>query len=118
MLRVAVRLPAPEGRIGDYLADVTALEAAGADSIWPETSTGPSPEPWILLGAIAAVTHRVRLGLSAGSDASSLDTVATLRRLSSGRVGVGVRPGRELASLGGQLKSPHSVSSSILPLLR
>ena len=118
MLRVAVRLPAPEGRIGDYLADVTALEAAGADSIWPETSSGSSPEPWILLGAIAAVTHRVRLGLSAGSDPSWLDTVATLGRLSSGRVVVGVRPGRELTSLVDQLKSPSSVPSSILLLCR
>ncbi len=118
MLRVAVRLPAPEGRIGDYLADVTALEAAGADSIWPETSTGPSPEPWILLGAIAAVTHRVRLGLSAGSEASWPDTIATLGRLSSGRVVVGVRPGRELTALVDQLKSPRSVLSSILVLCR
>jgi alkanesulfonate monooxygenase SsuD/methylene tetrahydromethanopterin reductase-like flavin-dependent oxidoreductase (luciferase family) len=118
MLRVAVRLPAPAGRIGDYLADVTALEAAGADSIWPEISTGPSPEPWILLGAIAAVTHRVRLGLSAGSEGSWLDTVATLGRLSSGRVVVGVRPGRELTSLVDQLKSPRSVPSSILLLCR
>jgi hypothetical protein len=30
MLRVAAKLPAATGRIGDYLADVIALEAAGA----------------------------------------------------------------------------------------
>jgi hypothetical protein len=95
MLRVAVRLPAPPGRIGDYLADVTALEAAGADSIWP---VGASTEPWILLGAIAAVTHGVRLGVmlggSGGSEAGWLDAIDALGRLSSGRVVVGMRPGR------------------------
>ena len=118
MLRVAVRLPAPTGRIGDYLADVTALEAAGADSIWPETSTGSSPEPWILVGAIAAVTHRARLGISAGSEAGWLDAMATLGRLTSGRIVVGVRPGRDLTALVDQLKSPRSVPSSILLLCR
>ncbi|MHB8588505.1 MAG: LLM class flavin-dependent oxidoreductase [Candidatus Dormibacteraceae bacterium] len=61
MLRVAVKLRDAPGRIGDYLADVTALEAAGADSIWLDTRTA-AIEPWVLLGAIAAVTHRVHLG--------------------------------------------------------
>jgi len=41
MLRVAVKLPAATGRIGDYLADVIALEAAGADSIWIDAKS-----PW------------------------------------------------------------------------
>jgi len=118
MLRVAVKLPAPAGRIGDYLADVTALEAAGADSIWPESGLGSSTEPWILLGAVAAVTHRVRLGLSAGSEAGWLDAVANLGRLTSGRVVVGVRPGRDLTALVEQLKSPRSVPSSILLVCR
>jgi hypothetical protein len=118
MLRVAVKLPAPAGRIGDYLADVAALETAGADSIWPESGTGSSAEPWILLGAIAAVTQRVRLGLTAGSEAGWLDAVSNLGRLVSGRVVVGVRPGRDLTALVDQLKSPRSVPSSILLVCR
>jgi len=45
VLRVAVRLPIAAGRIGDYLADVTALEAAGADSIWLDARTAASSSP-------------------------------------------------------------------------
>jgi hypothetical protein len=108
MLRVAVRLPAPTGRIGDYLADVTALEAAGADSIWPEAGTPSPTEPWILVGAIAAVTHRVRIGVSAGSEAGWLDAVHRLGRLSSDRVVVCMRPGRD-PKVPGEMKVPPSV---------
>jgi alkanesulfonate monooxygenase SsuD/methylene tetrahydromethanopterin reductase-like flavin-dependent oxidoreductase (luciferase family) len=105
MLRVAVKLPAATGRIGDYLADVIALEAAGADSIWIDAGTEASTEPWILLGAIAAVTHRVRLGMSVDSAAGWPAAVDTLGRLSGGRVVVGMRPGGEPKALLQQLNS-------------
>jgi hypothetical protein len=114
VLRVGVRLPDAPGRIGDYLADVTALEAAGADSIWLDTSTEASIEPWILLGAIAAVTHRVRLGIRVGSEAGLPVTVNTLMRLSGGRVVLGTRPGREPGALVEKLKGLRSPSPSIL----
>lgn len=107
MLRVSVKLPAAPGRIGDYLPDVTALEAAGADTIWLEATT-PAAEPWILLGAIAAVTHRVRLGATVGSAVGWVDAVDTLGRLSGGRMTVGVRPGRDPKVLVEQLKSRRS----------
>jgi hypothetical protein len=81
--------------MGDYVADVTALEAAGADSIWLDASTATNTEPWILLGAMAAVAHRVRLGVMVGSSAEWPEAVDTLRRLSGGRVVVGMRPDRE-----------------------
>lgn len=95
MLKVGVKLPAATGRIGDYLAEVTALEAAGADTIWLDARADASIEPWILLGAIAAVTHRVRLGVRVGSAPDWPATVATLGRLSGGRVVLGwrARPG-------------------------
>jgi Luciferase-like monooxygenase len=114
VLRVGVRLPDAPGRIGDYLADVTALEAAGADSIWLDTSTEASVEPWILLGAIAAVTHRVRLGIRVGPAAGLPTTVDKLMRLSGGRVVVGVRSGRETGALVEELKGLRSPSPSIL----
>lgn len=104
MLRVAVKLPAATGRIGDYLADVTALEAAGADSIWIDASTEASTAPWILVGAMAAVTHRVRMGVRVDSAAGWPAAVDALGRLSGGRVVVGIRPGSEPQALGEQLK--------------
>lgn len=99
MLRVAVKLPSAPGRIGDYLADVTALEAAGADSIWLDATNDESIEAWIHLGAIAAVTHRARLGITLGDAAGWPAAVDILGRLSSGRVVVGTPPGRETKAL-------------------
>jgi len=54
-----VRLPATIADVGEYLADVTALEAAGADTIWVDDSV---LDPWIVLGAVAALTRRIKLG--------------------------------------------------------
>lgn len=76
MIRVAVTLPAVLGEAGDFLADVRALEAAGADTIGV---AGDSLERWVLLGAIAAVTDRVRLHTAAPVPVS-------LRALSHGRL--------------------------------
>lgn len=109
MLRVAVKLPPAPGRIGDYLADVTALEAAGADSIWLDATNDESMEAWIHLGAIAAVTHRVRLGMTLGDTAAWPAAVDILGRLSSGRVVVGTPPGRETKA-----RTPASSSPKIL----
>jgi hypothetical protein len=95
MLRVAVKLPAAPRRIGDYVADVTALEAAGADTIWLDASSATSSEPWILLGAMAAVAHRVRLGVIVGPGPEWREAVNDLGRLTGGRVVVGTRPGAE-----------------------
>lgn len=92
MLRVAVRLPATIDDIGEYLADVTALEAAGADTIWVDDT---ALDPWTVLGALAAVTHRVRLGCRITSTAPWPSTtlgprVTTLQKLSRGRIVVGL----------------------------
>jgi alkanesulfonate monooxygenase SsuD/methylene tetrahydromethanopterin reductase-like flavin-dependent oxidoreductase (luciferase family) len=109
MLKVGVKLPRAAGRIGDYLADVIALEAAGADSVWLDDISVPSDagqgpalplEPWIVYGAMAAVTHRIRLGAMVGSASlwpSTLlaSSVKALSRLSGGRVVVGVQAGDE-----------------------
>jgi len=116
MLRVAVKLPAAPGRIGDYVADVTALEAAGADSIWLDARRATSSEPWIFLGAIAAVTHRARLGVMVGSATGVTEAVDILGRMSGGRVVVGVPARRETKALVEHLRSPGSAlhSPSIL----
>jgi hypothetical protein len=111
VLRVGVRLPAATGRVGDYLAEVSALEAAGADSIWPDTAAQASPEPWILLGAICAVTHRVRLGAMIDSGAAWPLAVDSLARLSGGRVVVGMAPGGDLERRIERIRNPRSNSS-------
>ena len=82
-------MPATSGDPGDFLADVRALEAAGAEMIGV---AGDPPEKSILLGAIAAVTHRVRLLVNG-------DEPAGLAGLSRGRVVVGPPPGESWAEV-------------------
>ena len=102
MLQVAVRLPATIDDVGEYLADVTALESAGAAAIWIDDT---ELEPWVLLGAMAAVTHRVRLGCLLTSTgewpSEALNAAATtLQKLSRGRIMVGVPlPGQAGATI-------------------
>jgi len=68
---------------GDFLADVRALEAAGAEMIGVD---GDGPEQWILLGAIAATTERVLLRTTGAEPAA-------LRTLGRGRTVVGAPEG-------------------------
>jgi hypothetical protein len=107
VLQVAVRLPATIDNVGDYLADVTALEAAGAAAIWIDDR---GLEPWVLLGAMAALTHRVRLGCMLTSNgvwpSETLEaTVATVQKLSRGRIMVSVSP---LGKAGAKVFTPGS----------
>ncbi|HKB33383.1 MAG TPA: LLM class flavin-dependent oxidoreductase [Candidatus Dormibacteraeota bacterium] len=97
MIQVAVRVPATIGDVGEYLADVTALEAAGAAAIWID-DTGL--DPWVLLGAMAAVTHRVRLGcLLSATSVWPAEILTTLQKLSHGRTLVGVSSQGHAAAL-------------------
>ncbi len=57
--RVGVELAAPGADPGAWLAEATAYEAAGVDSLWVP---GGDAGAWVLLGALSAVTWRVRLG--------------------------------------------------------
>jgi luciferase-like monooxygenase len=92
--KVAVKLPVAIGEVGDYLADVTALEAAGAHAVWVEDS---GPDPWVTLGALSAITHRMVLGCVITSPeewpAAQLGRAAgALQALSRGRIVVGLPP--------------------------
>jgi hypothetical protein len=84
VVKVGVTMPARIDDGGDFLADVRALEAAGAEMIGVE---GDGPEQWILLGAIAAITEHVLLRTT-GAEPAALLT------LSRGRTVVGA-PGAE-----------------------
>ena len=80
-------MPAGFGDAAEFLADVRALEAAGAAMI------GMEDEEDVVLGAIAAVTHRLRLRVS---ERSRTDT---LRKLSRDRVSVGDPEGEKWISV-------------------
>src|SRR5438309_10151534 len=69
-------MPATIDDAGEFLADVRALEAAGAKLIGLE---GNGREQAILLAAIAAVTESVQLHLS------DPEAIALLQKLSRGR---------------------------------
>ncbi|TME04845.1 MAG: hypothetical protein E6I53_15450 [Chloroflexi bacterium] len=76
MVKVAVMMPAEIGDAGEFLADVRALEAAGAEMVGLDAE---SDEQRVLMGAIAAVTSRIKLLLATPKSA------AILERLSRGR---------------------------------
>lgn len=105
VLPISVRLGPFVGGVGEYLADATALEAAGAHTLWlaEESSVGGGTEtsPWPVLGALAAVTSRVRLGCvvrEPGAWRSDLlgPILQSLDRLSRGRLVIAVgAAGRE-----------------------
>lgn len=82
-------MPWTIGDAGEFLADVRALEAAGADMIGLE---GDSAEQWVLLGAIAAVTERIRLRMSGSEPAG-------LRTLARGRAVIGTPAGETWAEV-------------------
>ena len=80
MIKVAVTMPAEVGDAAEFLADVRALEAAGAEMIGLE---GDGVEQSVMFGAIAAVTHRIKLRLP------NLELESVMHRLSRGRSVVG-----------------------------
>ena len=108
-MRVGVQLPEVERdvRWPEYLAMARAAEACGFDSIWLgdhllyRGDGGPERAPWeawTLLGALAAVTERVRLGplvACAGFHPPGLiaKMAATLDEVSGGRFTLGLGAG-------------------------
>jgi len=77
-------MPARIDDAGEFLADVRALEAAGAKVIGLE---GSGREQAILLAAIAVVTESVQLRLS------DPDAIPLLQKLSRGRIVTSMPPG-------------------------
>jgi hypothetical protein len=87
MLAIGVQVTPRFDRLGEFLADVRALDAVGADSLWLDGDE----DPWLVLAAAAAVTGRMRLMLPAAAatvDAPPLraQRLATLQRLAQQRV--------------------------------
>jgi alkanesulfonate monooxygenase SsuD/methylene tetrahydromethanopterin reductase-like flavin-dependent oxidoreductase (luciferase family) len=134
--KIGVKLRSAVSDVGEWLADAAAYEAANADSLWlseglfrPADRQGglpPTPEPWILLAAVAAVTRRARLGTSVSvaalwPPALLASVVSTLDRLSGGRVIVGVGAGWEpvqFAAVGLDFASRGRRLDELVPALR
>lgn len=68
------------GDAGELFADVRAVEASGADSLWADAADG---DPYVVLAAFAAVTWRVRLVAAGAADDRGR---ATCERLARGRL--------------------------------
>jgi alkanesulfonate monooxygenase SsuD/methylene tetrahydromethanopterin reductase-like flavin-dependent oxidoreductase (luciferase family) len=92
----------------------TAVEAesAGFDSVWVGDSllARPRGEPVALLGAIAGATKRVQLGTAVllpllRHPVSLAHQLATVDRIASGRLIVGIGPGAELPGTHAELKA-------------
>ena len=101
MLRVGVKLGAALTDAGEYLADVAALEAAGADSVWLDVKDGAAAEPWILLGAISTATQRVRVGMLVDASGGWPPPTDLLGRLTRGRLIVGIQRGHPRVTASG-----------------
>ena len=83
-------LPPSFESAGEFLADVTALDLAGANVLLVDA---PAAEAFVLLAAAAAVTHRIKLGCVLESAASHHDpdfarALAALDRVSGMRTAV------------------------------
>ena len=89
-IRVGVRLTPEQDRLGEWLADASSFDAAGADAIWVELGRDSALDPLALVAALAVATFRSRLvlpidagGFASGESARGFDTV---RRLSHDRL--------------------------------
>ena len=93
-VKVGVLLDRRPGDLGEWLADGTAFEAAGADALWVDPAAEPELplDPFALTAALAAVTARsllvATLPVPGGPSPALARTLATIGRLSRGRLRV------------------------------
>jgi alkanesulfonate monooxygenase SsuD/methylene tetrahydromethanopterin reductase-like flavin-dependent oxidoreductase (luciferase family) len=83
-LQIGIRLGAPV-ELPAWLTEAAALDAAGADALF--LPVPDDQDPYVLAGALAAVTYRVRLVLQLPEEPSER-AVRTLREVSRDRVSV------------------------------
>lgn len=95
-VKVGVRLaPAPE-QPGDWLADASAFDAAGADALWLDTGPDSEWDCLALTAALSVTTFRSLLVVAVpypdDSPAWPARTLTTIARLSHGRLALIVEP--------------------------
>jgi hypothetical protein len=83
-IAVGVKL-SPVDEIGEWLADASAFEAAGARALWIEVADDSDLDPVVLASALTVVTVRPLLIVTSPGSAESR-SLATLRRLCRGRL--------------------------------
>ena len=97
-VKVGVLLARRPEELGEWLADAAAFEAAGADALWVDPAPESKLDPLALVAALAGLTSRALLvatppAAEEPSEALGL-TLATIGRLSHGRLGLAAEPGR------------------------
>jgi hypothetical protein len=97
-VKVGVLLARGPVELGEWLADAAAFEAAGADALWVDPEPESELDPLALLAALAALTSRALLVATPpaseyGSEALGR-TLATIGRLSHGRLALAAEPER------------------------
>ncbi len=89
-VKVGVLLDQEPDEIGEWLADMAAFDAAGADALWVDSGPEPEWDVLALTAALAVVTFRLRLVLalpdSRAPSAGLARTLDTIGRLSHGRL--------------------------------
>jgi hypothetical protein len=97
-VKVGVVLAPRPDELGEWLADAGAFEAAGADALWVDPAPESNLDPLALLAALAALTSRALLvATPPASDRPSEAlgrTLATIGRLSHGRLALAAEPER------------------------
>jgi hypothetical protein len=115
-IKVGVLLARRPDELGDWLADAAAYEAAGAHALWVDPAAESRLDPLALLAALAALTSRALLvaTLPASDHPSEAlgRSLATIGRLSHGRLALAAEPARleELTDL-----APGSAAFRRLP---
>jgi alkanesulfonate monooxygenase SsuD/methylene tetrahydromethanopterin reductase-like flavin-dependent oxidoreductase (luciferase family) len=120
----------PKGRLMAYMADYARrIEAAGFPGIWVGDSMGrgrPTLDPLTALAALAAVTHRVELGIgvlqvSLRHPVELAHRVQSVQALSGGRLRLGVGSGSTRADfelLGGDYDTRFRTLRNSLGIMR
>lgn len=95
-VRVGVLLDGRPDDLGEWLATGAAFDAAGADALWVDLAGAPDLDPLAAAAALAAVTYRSLLVVAHPAGAAPDRTLATVERLSRGRLRLADRAGQWL----------------------
>jgi hypothetical protein len=85
-IKVGVVLAKQADDLGQWLADAASFDAAGADALWIDVVADPELDPLVLTAALAAVTARSLLVADLGPHRDDAAALATVTRLSRGRL--------------------------------